>query len=70
MILLIVIGLVSLIAIIGTVVAVARDGYRPVPTDRSRVPLRSDAAPSPDAPAPAPASAAGAASFQVQRGWS
>jgi hypothetical protein len=40
--LLIAVVLVSVIAIIATALAVARDGYRPLRTDRSRLPVRNE----------------------------
>jgi hypothetical protein len=75
--LLILIGLVALAAVVGTIVTVVRDGYRPVRTDRNRIPARSTgrdaaapAAPSPAAPAPAPAeSGTPTSALRVQRGW-
>lgn len=42
MIALIVLGILSIVAIVGTVIAVARDGYGPVRTDWSRLPDRDD----------------------------
>jgi HAE1 family hydrophobic/amphiphilic exporter-1 len=43
--LLLIVALVSLTAIVATVIAVARDGYRPVRTDRSRIPARVERRP-------------------------
>lgn len=42
MIALIVLGILSIVAIAGTVIAVARDGYGSVRTDWSRLPDRDD----------------------------
>ncbi|GAB3150980.1 hypothetical protein GCM10027058_16280 [Microbacterium neimengense] len=42
MIALIVLGILSIVAITATVIAVARDGYGPVRTDWSRLPDRDD----------------------------
>ncbi|MDR6199743.1 hypothetical protein QE374_001652 [Microbacterium sp. SORGH_AS428] len=57
MIALIVLGILSIVAIAATVIAVARDGYGPVRTDWSRLPDRDD----PVAPAIPAAPAAPAA---------
>jgi hypothetical protein len=70
MILLILIGLVSLAAIVGTIVTVVRDGYGRVRTDRTRLPHPPDAAQAGFDASPAMVTAATPASFQVQRGWS
>ncbi|WP_243226412.1 hypothetical protein [Microbacterium sp. CIAB417] len=58
MIALIVLGILSIVAIVGTVIAVARDGYGPVRTDWSRLPDRDDrVAPVTPASSAAPSSA-------------
>lgn len=63
MILLAVIAALSVLAVVGTVVTVLRDGYRARRTELLRVPDRPAAAPAgvPDGPAPAVVDAAAAA---------
>ncbi|MBA8816954.1 hypothetical protein FHX48_002048 [Microbacterium halimionae] len=58
MILFVVVAAISLTAVAGTIIAVARDGFRPVATDPARVPPRPDASlvtqPAPAVAEPAP----------------
>ncbi len=69
MILLVLLGLVSLAAIVGTIVTVARDGYRPVRTDRTRLPAPQKPAPPAQDGAGAPAETPPTTTLRVQRGW-